>query len=37
MNSNLLIHEATLTDDLQEEALLKNHCTIGEAIQVGIK
>ncbi|KAJ3322396.1 Zinc phosphodiesterase ELAC protein 2 [Boothiomyces sp. JEL0866] len=36
-SSDLLIHEATLTDDLQEEALMKNHCTIGEAIQVGIK
>ena len=35
MNSDLLIHEATFEDEKHDEALAKNHCTIGEAIQVG--
>ncbi|KAL2916967.1 hypothetical protein HK105_203399 [Polyrhizophydium stewartii] len=33
--SHLLIHEATLDDDMQAEAVKKKHCTIREAIQVG--
>ena len=35
MDSDLLIHEATFDDEKFEEALSKNHSTIGEAIQVG--
>ena len=34
LESDLLIHEATFGDDKFEEALIKNHSTIGEAIQV---
>jgi ribonuclease Z len=34
-NSDLLIHEATFKDDLKEEAMMKNHSTISEAIGVG--
>ena len=33
-NSDLLIHEATLENDLLEEAKKKRHCTINEAIEV---
>ncbi|KAH3671416.1 hypothetical protein WICMUC_004640 [Wickerhamomyces mucosus] len=33
-NSDLLIHEATLSNDLSEEAKKKKHCTINEAIEV---
>ncbi|KAI2811521.1 Zinc phosphodiesterase ELAC protein 2 [Blomia tropicalis] len=32
----LLIHEATMNDDLREEAELKRHSTISDAIQVGL-
>lgn len=32
--SDLLIHEATLDNDLQEDAVEKFHCTINEAIEV---
>lgn len=32
--SDLLIHEATLDNELQEDAIKKRHCTINEAIQV---
>jgi ribonuclease Z len=35
--SDLLIHEATFEDELQHEAVEKNHSTIGEAISVGTK
>lgn len=33
-NSDLLIHEATLENELQSEAKAKRHCTINEAIGV---
>ncbi|KAJ3032438.1 hypothetical protein HDV00_007546 [Rhizophlyctis rosea] len=32
--ATLLIHEATLDDDMQQEAVAKRHCTIAEAIDV---
>ena len=32
--ADLLIHEATFNDELQHEAIKKNHCTISEAVQV---
>ena len=32
--SDLLIHEATLDNGLQEDAIKKRHCTINEAIEV---
>lgn len=34
-NSTVLIHEATMEDDLEEEARLKTHSTISQAIQQG--
>jgi ribonuclease Z len=34
---DLLIHEATMGDDLQDEAIAKRHSTISEAIEVGRK
>ncbi|CEP60731.1 tRNase Z LALA0_S01e17678g [Lachancea lanzarotensis] len=33
-NSDLLIHEATLENELHQDAVKKRHCTINEAIQV---
>ncbi|CDW58660.1 zinc phosphodiesterase ELAC protein 2 [Trichuris trichiura] len=33
--ADLLIHEATMEDNLNEEACIKKHCTISEAIGVG--
>lgn len=33
-NSDLLLHEATLDNELQEDAEKKRHCTINEAIEV---
>ncbi|CAB4256033.1 similar to Saccharomyces cerevisiae YKR079C TRZ1 tRNA 3'-end processing endonuclease tRNase Z [Maudiozyma barnettii] len=36
-NSDLLIHEATLDNELQEDAIKKKHCTINEAITVSNK
>lgn len=33
-NSDLLIHEATLDNELIEDAIKKKHCTINEAIEV---
>ncbi len=35
LDADLLIHEATMGDDLQEEAIAKRHATISEAITVG--
>ncbi|SCV03655.1 LAMI_0H09890g1_1 [Lachancea mirantina] len=34
LDSDLLIHEATLDNDLMEDAIKKRHCTINEAIKV---
>lgn len=36
-NSSLLIHEATMEDDLAEDALAKMHSTVSQAIAVGHK
>ncbi|XP_078257062.1 zinc phosphodiesterase ELAC protein 2 isoform X2 [Rhinoraja longicauda] len=36
-NANLLIHEATLEDGLEEEAIEKTHSTTSQAIDVGMK
>jgi ribonuclease Z len=33
--SDLLIHEATLPNNLLQDAIKKRHCTFSEAIQVG--
>lgn len=35
--SDLLIHEATLDNELMEDAIKKRHCTINEAIEVSNK
>ncbi|XP_047363489.1 uncharacterized protein LOC124954496 [Vespa velutina] len=35
MNCDLLIHEATLQDELSKEAIFKKHSTMSEAIQMG--
>jgi len=34
-HANILIHEATFEDGMEEEAVFKRHSTIGEAIMVG--
>ncbi|KAL8211638.1 UNVERIFIED_CONTAM: hypothetical protein K2H54_004606 [Gekko kuhli] len=36
-NASLLIHEATLEDGLEEEAVEKTHSTTSQAIEVGMK
>lgn len=36
-NSDILIHEATMEDDLWKEARIKMHSTVSQAIQVGKK
>ncbi|XP_015241375.1 PREDICTED: zinc phosphodiesterase ELAC protein 2 isoform X1 [Cyprinodon variegatus] len=36
-NSTLLIHEATLEDELEEEAVEKRHSTTSQAIGIGMK
>lgn len=36
-NSDILIHEATMEDDLWKEARIKMHSTVSEAIDVGQK
>lgn len=33
-DADLLIHEATFEDGMEEEATLKRHCTVGEALMV---
>ena len=35
--TDLLIHEATFEDGMEEEAVLKRHSTVGEALEVGNK
>lgn len=35
MNSDILIHEATMEDALSKEARIKMHSTVSQAIQVG--
>lgn len=34
-NSDVLIHEATMEDDLEREAVIKMHSTTSQAIQIG--
>lgn len=36
-NSSLLIHEATMDDELEEEARYKMHSTVSQAIAQGVK
>ncbi len=36
-NADILIHEATFEDGMEEEAVLKRHSTVGEAISIGKK
>lgn len=36
-NCDLLIHEATMEDDLAEDAKIKRHCTTSQAIEMGIR
>lgn len=36
-NCDLLIHEATMEDDLEEEAKIKTHSTTSQAINIGMK
>jgi ribonuclease Z len=35
--ANLLIHESTFEDGMEEEAVLKRHSTVGEAIDIAVK
>ena len=35
MDSDILIHEATMEDDLAAEAVIKMHSTMSQAIQIG--
>lgn len=35
LNCDLLIHEATMEDELEQEALTKMHSTTSQAIEVG--
>lgn len=37
MNSDVLIHEATMEDELASEAIVKMHSTTSQAIDVGKK
>jgi ribonuclease Z len=37
IDTDLLIHEATFEDGMEDEAVLKKHCTAGEALEVGKK
>lgn len=34
-NSDVLIHEATMEDDLEKEARIKMHSTVSQAIEIG--
>lgn len=33
--SDVLVHEATFEDGLEDEAVAKRHCTVGEAVSIG--
>ncbi len=35
IDTDLLIHESTFEDGMEEEAVLKRHCTVGEALGIG--
>lgn len=35
VDTDLLIHESTFEDGMEDEAVLKRHCTVGEALMVG--
>jgi ribonuclease Z len=35
VGTDLLIHESTFEDGMEDEAVLKRHCTVGEALLVG--
>jgi ribonuclease Z len=35
VDADILIHEATFEDGMENEAVLKRHSTVGEALQVG--
>jgi ribonuclease Z len=34
-NADVLIHEATFADGMEADAVVKRHCTVGEALRVG--
>jgi len=34
---DFLVHEATFENELREDAVLKKHCTVSEALQIGKK
>jgi ribonuclease Z len=36
-HADILIHEATFEDGMEEEALLKKHCTVGEALSIATR
>jgi ribonuclease Z len=36
-DATVLLHEATLEDDMMEEALAKRHSTTAEAVEIGKK
>lgn len=35
LNSDILVHEATMEDGLEKEAVMKQHSTCGQAVEVG--
>lgn len=37
LSCDLLIHEATFTDGMEDEAALKRHCTVGEALDIATR
>jgi ribonuclease Z len=36
-NCRVLIHEATLQDGMEKDALMKKHTTVSQAIDIGVK
>jgi len=36
LDTDLLIHEATFEDGMEEDAVLKRHSTVGDAIDVAL-